>query len=86
MAKINRRKSDKEQLRDRQRRRSNIARGIRIGLYEAGQALAPLGITLEVPPLFVPYTVAVAEGGRQGATIHDKREMIAAKIVKLAHE
>lgn len=65
-------KSVKQRQQERTRRRADIRRGMKIALYEVNQTLAPLGIRLEYPPAFVPYTVALAEGHRRDATPQDK--------------
>lgn len=49
------------------RRRQNIARGMKIALYEINQALASQGLQVVTGPDFIPYTIAVAEGGRATA-------------------
>lgn len=56
---------------DRIVRRAGIRRGMRIAIYEIQQMLAPLGVTLAVPPDFIPYTVDIAEGGCRAATQND---------------
>lgn len=66
------RKSRKEITLEHNRRRRDIRRGIKIGLYEANQHLAPLGIELVFPRSFAAYTVALAEGNRCGATVGDR--------------
>lgn len=60
----------------RTRRRANIRRGMRIALYEVKQHLAEQGITLDVPPDFISYTVALAEGNRRGASRADKADAL----------
>lgn len=67
-----RRKSQNQAHNDWVRRRQNIARGMRIALYEINQKLAPLGISASFPPGFIDRTVALAEGGRVNATVSDQ--------------
>lgn len=65
-------KTKKQIARERVKRRANIRRGVRIAIYEANQMLAKHGQRLVVPYWWVPYTVAIAEGGRRGATPEDR--------------
>ena len=65
-------KSPKEVRAERNRRRRDIRRGMKIAFYEANQMLAPLGIYLHAPKAFLGYTVALAEGNRRDATVQDR--------------
>lgn len=64
-------RTDRRKATERRRRRANIARGMKIALYEVNQALAPLGLAMTFPSHFIPYTVALAEAGRRQATALD---------------
>lgn len=64
-------KSKNQRRNDWLRRRQNIARGMRIAMYEINQALAEKGLRIDFPPDFIPYTIAVAEGGRISADRDD---------------
>lgn len=67
-------KTRKARRLERNRRLRDIRRGVKIGFYEANQLLAPLGITLEFPKSYIPYTVALAEGNRRDASLVDHLE------------
>lgn len=70
-----RRKSPTERAADarkaRSNRRRNIKRGMKIALYEVNQILVRSGVQIAYPPQYIPYTVAIAEGNRRGASEHD---------------
>lgn len=53
-------------------RRRNIKRGMKIALYEVEQLLNAQGVTLKLPPWFIPYTIGIAEGGRRDASPADR--------------
>lgn len=65
-------KSQKQRDTERTKRRAAIRRGMKIAIYEIQQALAPHGLKLTFPLDFIPYTVAIAEGGRRGASPEDR--------------
>lgn len=69
-------KSQKQRERERTKRRAAIRRGMKIAIYEIQQALAPHGAKLTFSPAFIPYTVAIAEGGRRGASPEDRVEAL----------
>lgn len=88
-----RRKTDKQLAADRTRRRAAIRRGMKIALYEVQQVLRAQGVELALPPWFIPYTVAIAEGGRRDATAEDRADAarwyavqaLAERIERLEH-
>lgn len=67
-------KSPRQVESERTKRRANIRRGMKIALYEVQQVLAEYGVKLEISRNFIPYTVAIAEGGRRGASPQDRSE------------
>lgn len=69
---MRKRRSRQEIALERARRRRDIRRGVKIGLYEANQRLASTGFQLHYPKSFPAYTVALAEGNRRGATVADR--------------
>lgn len=68
------RKSRSERKADRVKRRAAIRRGMKIMLYEINQRLAPRGAKIVLPPGFLDYTVAIAEGGRDDAAPGERFE------------
>ncbi len=77
---MRRRKLTKQQQ-ERIRRHANIRRGMRIALYEVQQKLAEYGLGISFPSWFIPYTIAIAEGGRRDATPEDKFEATAWRAI-----
>ncbi len=73
-------KSKHQARNDWVRRRQNIARGMRIALYEINQKLEPLGIQAAFPPGFIARTIAVAEGGRVNASVADQEVAFAYQL------
>lgn len=69
-------KADNQREQERIRRHANIRRGMRIALYEVNQTLAKRGDKIIVPPDWIDYTVALAEGGRRKAPLADVVERI----------
>lgn len=57
---------------ERSRRLRDIRRGMKIALYEVKQVLEKQGLTMDLPPWYVEYTVAIAEGGRRDASMEDE--------------
>jgi hypothetical protein len=78
-----RKKTERERENDRMARRAHIERGMRIAVYECNQMLRPYGLRVDVPPDFIPYTVAIAEGGREGATLWERAAAIHAKYDRM---
>jgi hypothetical protein len=67
---------------ERFRRHANIRRGMRIALYEINQTLAARGEKIVVPPGWIDYTVALAEGGRRKAPFADVVDRIVAETAQ----
>lgn len=70
------RKSDRQAEADRTKRRAHIRRGMKIALYEINQVLEARGEKIIVAPEWIDYTVALAEGGRSGASMEDVYERL----------
>lgn len=75
-------KSPKQIESERTKRRANIRRGMKIALYEVQQLLAEQGMGLTVPRFFIPYTVAIAEGGRRDATAEDRATSLQWQLIR----
>jgi len=68
------------------RRRAMIRRGMKIMLYEINQQRAREGQKpIVFRPEFFDYTVCIAEGGRQSATLHEQLEASVAMTLHQEH-
>lgn len=73
---MKRKPTAKQREQERRARRRHIRRGMRIAFFEANQVLAAQGLKIVLPPWFIPYTVAIAEGGRRNASPEDRTEAL----------
>lgn len=77
-------RQEQRQRREWRIRRAGIKRGMKIAIHEVDQLLANMGLEVAWHPHFIPYTIAIAEGGRDDATLVDKNLMLAWQILELA--